>query len=150
MKIFTLSKKHNIVCNRKNTRNGFKHTATICENGREVYDTKICYCNRSWESFEYESVLHKAIENYFDKKFHKRYIDKLNKQDNSSDVLKTASMVASFGNILCNTDKDKNKFKKRMLNAVNGIDFPDDFDTLSEEEKKKRLDKAISVGLKKK
>lgn len=60
-----------------------------------------------------------------------------------SDV-KSASLVANLGNVLCSNLEEKNAWKKRMLSA-GGCSFPSDFDTLSEKEKAKRLDKAIEV-----
>jgi len=63
-----------------------------------------------------------------------------------SDILKTASMVASFGDILCDSPKEKNDWKKRMLNATGLLDFPEDWDELSEDEKQSRLDKAIAFN----
>ena len=74
MKIFNLSNVYNIVCNWKNTRNGFKHTANLCKNGFSVYETKICYLNRTWERFEYESILKKVIENYFENKEKEKFL----------------------------------------------------------------------------
>jgi len=60
-------------------------------------------------------------------------------------MLKMASMVASLGDIMAgDTEKEKNDWKKRMLSTVPGIDFPEDFDSLPEGERKKRLDAAIS------
>ena len=67
MKIFNLDDTYNIVCNWKKTRNGFKHTANLCKNGFSVFETKICYLNRTWESFEYESILFKVVNEYFEK-----------------------------------------------------------------------------------
>ena len=66
------------------------------------------------------------------------------------DTLKTASMVAMFGNLLCDNQKEKNDWKKRMLNTIDGISFPDDWDDLSEDEKQRRLDKTIAVNTEKK
>lgn len=63
-----------------------------------------------------------------------------------SDILKTASMVALFGELLCDNKKEKNDWKKRMLAATGKLDFPDDFDELSEDEKEKRLNEVIKVG----
>ena len=65
MKIFNLDNVYNVVCNWKNTKNGFKHTANLCKNGFSIYDTKICYLNRTWERFEYESILLKVIQTNF-------------------------------------------------------------------------------------
>ena len=63
-----------------------------------------------------------------------------------SDILKSASMVAMFGELLCDNQKEKNDWKKRMLDATGLLDFPEDWDELSEEEKQKRLDNVIAVN----
>jgi len=63
------------------------------------------------------------------------------------DNLKSASMVAMFGDLLCDTQKEKNDWKKRMINTVDGISFPDDWDELSEDEKQRRLDGAIKENI---
>lgn len=47
-------------CYTTNTRNGFCHTAHNCT--YSVSDTKASYWNRTWERFDYESVLKRAIE----------------------------------------------------------------------------------------
>ena len=61
--------------------------------------------------------------------------------------LESASMVAMFGDLLCDNQKEKNDWKKRMLNTVDGISFPDDWDELSEDEKQRRLDGAIKENI---
>jgi len=61
MQIFKVNKKVLVVCDAKNTRNGFKHEATLMINDREHATAKICYINRTWESFCYESVLSKIL-----------------------------------------------------------------------------------------
>jgi len=63
--------------------------------------------------------------------------------DPKSSMLKTTSMVAMMGSLLCDKEKDKNKFKKRILNTLPGASFPEDFDNLPEAEKTKRLNGAI-------
>ena len=73
MKIFTLDNKYNVVCNWKSTRNGFKHEATLCKNGYEVGKTKICYLNRTWERFEYESILIKIVDLFFEGEENQKY-----------------------------------------------------------------------------
>ena len=65
MKIFKLDDMYSVVCVFKGTRSGFKYTATLMKNGLQVAETKICYLNRTWERFEYESVLIKLIDNNF-------------------------------------------------------------------------------------
>lgn len=44
------------------TRTGFKHQCDVWENGDFKLRTKVCYQNRTWESFEYKTVLGKAME----------------------------------------------------------------------------------------
>lgn len=47
------------ICTTQNTRYGFRH---LCHHdGLQV--AKVCYYNRTWERFRYETVLRKAIEN---------------------------------------------------------------------------------------
>jgi hypothetical protein len=51
-----------IICEVKPTRTAFKHEATLLMNGISVEKVKICYQNRTWESFEFESVLNRLLE----------------------------------------------------------------------------------------
>ena len=79
MKIFALGKNYTIVCNTKDTRNGFKHTASLCgKSGSSFYETKICYLNRTWERFTYETVLKKTIEENFKNKEKEKYLKIIN------------------------------------------------------------------------
>ena len=49
-------------CYTTDTRCGFCHTAHYVGWDYEINDTKASYYNRTWERFEYESVLKRAIE----------------------------------------------------------------------------------------
>lgn len=49
-------------CYTTDTRSGFCHTAHYVGWDYEINDTKVSYYNRTWECFEYESVLKRAIE----------------------------------------------------------------------------------------
>jgi len=73
---------------------------------------------------------------------------KMDNNDNT-DQLKTVSLVAAMGAIFGKDMGEQNAWKKRFLKLAPGIDFPDDFDSLPEEEKQRRLDGAIKVGLEK-
>ena len=65
------------------------------------------------------------------------------------DFLKTVSMVsAMFGMLTQTEDKSKvNAQKKRFFDNVQGLNFPDDWNNLPEEEKSKRLEKIESFNL---
>ena len=65
MQIFKLDENYTVVCETKDTRNGFKHEATLLRNNYSVCETKICYLNRTWERFTYESVINKLLEKIF-------------------------------------------------------------------------------------
>lgn len=66
------------------------------------------------------------------------------RQDNP---FKAVGMVAAFGEIFADTQKDKNDWKLRMIKAGmgEGLIMPEDWDTLSEDEKETRLNKIIEV-----
>ena len=68
MRIFTLSKTFNVVCNSESTSYGFRHIATLHKNGISIAKAKICYYNRTWECFEYESILLKIVDENFEDK----------------------------------------------------------------------------------
>tara|TARA_R100001244_G_scaffold85935_1_gene65751 strand:+ start:162 stop:614 length:453 start_codon:yes stop_codon:yes gene_type:complete len=62
--------------------------------------------------------------------------------------LKTVSTVSAMFGLMCQNDvKTKNKYQKRFFDKVQGINFPEDWNNLTEEEKSKRLEKVESVGL---
>ena len=65
MRIFTLNNDYSVVCNSEGTRYGFRHLARLHKNGFSIAKSKICYYNRTWERFEFESVLNKIIEDNF-------------------------------------------------------------------------------------
>jgi hypothetical protein len=62
MRIFKISNNLTVVCQWVKTRMAFKHTATLLRGGTEIGTTKICYVNRTWERYEYESVLEQLLE----------------------------------------------------------------------------------------
>lgn len=65
MRLFQLNADYAVVCEFVSTRSGFKHVATLLYRGDEVDSTKICYQNRTWEHYQYQSVLQKLINKAF-------------------------------------------------------------------------------------
>jgi len=65
MRIFSLDKEYNVVCNSEKTRYGFRHIAVLHRIGFEITRAKVCYYNRTWERFEFETVLLRIINDYF-------------------------------------------------------------------------------------
>jgi hypothetical protein len=62
MKVINISKDLNLVLETKRTKEGFKHVAILTDNFNEPVKASINYINRTWESFEYESVIMKLLE----------------------------------------------------------------------------------------
>ncbi len=60
MQLFTMGKV-TVICEWESTRSGFRHLATLLTNGCERETVKCCYQNRTWEKFQYQSVLRKLI-----------------------------------------------------------------------------------------
>jgi len=157
MKIFKINERASIVCESKKTRIAFKHEAVLLVNGMESDRTKICYQNRTWETFEYESAIIKLLDktNYLNQEERKAFMDKCAGKANaeSEQMLSTIGMVAKMGEVLCAGDqKATNDWKERMLKAGlqnKGLIMPEDWESLSEDEKTVRLDSVIGQLTKK-
>jgi hypothetical protein len=134
-----------IECYTQDTRGGFRHVATLYHDEGSTF-AKCTYQNRTWEAFDYESVLRKVINNSDltsqEKTAALYYIDHYNERDSGLD---TIAAVASLGDLFTDTPAESNDWKKRMLKAGLGdaVDIPEDWDQLTEDEKTKRLNGAI-------
>ncbi len=64
----------------------------------------------------------------------------------NKDIFNALLMVTKLGDIICNTQKEKNDWKVRMMKASlgQGVNFPDDWDSLPEDEKTRRLADALN------
>jgi hypothetical protein len=152
MTTFKINENLEVVCNWKKTRNGFKHEATLLKNGRETESVKICYLNRTWESYEYQSVLEKLLSQAnLSEEEKNEFSEKIKGNEwREKDLagLKMIAGIAKLGEILCQGKKESNDWKKRMLTAGlegKGLIMPDDWDELSEETKEARLNGAIKT-----
>ena len=151
MESFRINKNLEVVCEWKKTRNGFKHEATLLRNGREVLTVKICYLNRTWERYTYESVLYELLEKSKSFLQPDEIVDFktaiLNGVEHDRSSLKSVALVASLGEVFGKNQKEKNDWKTRILKAglgSSGLEFPDNWDSLPEEVKEARLNGALS------
>lgn len=151
MKTFRINKYLEVVCENQNTRYGFRHLATLLLNGIERETTKSCYYNRTWESYEFESVLKKLLENTkILSKSEKKQFEKCIKNggESATDDLKAVSAVMALGDIFGKDQKQQNDWKARMLKAGlenKGLIIPEDWDSLSENDKQTRLNGVIEI-----
>jgi hypothetical protein len=152
MKKFNLGKGIEAVCDAKKTRNGFKHTATLFVNNQEMDSVKICYLNRTWERYEFQSVLKKLIDetkslSEEQKKVARELVGHY-KEDSGFGFVAT---MAKMGELFGANQQEKNNWKKRILTAgleKQGLEFPDDWDGLPEDIKEARLNQVIEELIK--
>lgn len=146
-KTFRLGEAADIECGWQNTSYGFRHLAVLRTRDQR-YEAKACYYNRTWEAYEYQSVVHAVIQKAFPKAEAQKYFDIVDGKADA-DLKRDFGMIAGFaklGEILCEKPEDKNAWKEKMLKA--GLDnrgrmIPDDWGSLPEDEKQRRLDGAI-------
>jgi len=154
METFKLNETFTAVCEWKKTRMAFKHEATLVKNGQEIETTKICYSNRTWESYQYQSVLFKLCDKSkeLSKEEKEKFATLINNnfvEKNKKEIDKKFGVIgamASLGDILTDDKKQSNDWKKRMLTAGLNLSMPEDWDSLKEEEKTRRLDEAIAYA----
>jgi hypothetical protein len=157
MKIFKVNENIQIICDRKTAKNGFKHIAKLMVNKKEKTRTSISYMNRTWESYEYESVLNSLVGKV--KKIDsetlmilKDYLKNYDPRKDSLDDFSSVANIAKLGGFFTDNQKESNEWKKKMLLAGfgnQGLFFPDDWDDLDEDVKETRLDEVIKTMEKK-
>jgi|SRR3990172_2656287 len=157
---FKINDKITVVARYEKTRNAFRHIADLYINGELVDSAKIPYQNRTWESYDFQSVLQKLIEktSYLSdeekkkgQQFAKDY-ENVNREKVNAEFGQIGR-IAMLGEVFGQTQKEKNDWKTRMLKAGlggKGLEMPEDWDTLDEDTKQKRLDAVIGFMRKKK
>lgn len=65
MKIFEATangKVYQFVCRYEDTRTGFRHLCNVLINGFDRNTVKCTYQNKTWERYQFQSVINKAID----------------------------------------------------------------------------------------
>jgi hypothetical protein len=104
-------------CYTTDTRSGFCHTAHYIGWEYDLTDTKASYYNRTWERFEYESVLKKAIEK-----------------------LPTDVRQQVYDQIIDHKAAEEEKQAEDMFNSFKGL-----YDGLNEENKERLANSGIEI-----
>ena len=158
MKTYNFGEGYQVNCRSEKTRYGFRHLCELTQNYNVLAKTKACYYNRTWEAYEFQSVIHQAIgiafgaggrrKNTPDQiALIKQYKDEIDARARGIEAKRfdPVKMVCAFGALLTSNPEERANWDKRMLSTIPGIDFPDDFDQLPVEEQQRRLDKAKEV-----
>ena len=135
-----------IYCWAEGTRSGFRHMGELIVKGRYLVTKKVCYLNRTWESFQFESLLN-TIAGCKEIKKDNVLVQTIENFINSykePNRLKPVATLMAMGNIFCQTIEERVSWKKRMVNTVPGFNFPDNFDSLPLEEQESRLDMVMN------
>ena len=147
------------------TKKYYLRTTKNCYYVQEKPNLKVYYSYSTPVALEIDGVL-KVSQNQWSitTAKHLSWIDNGNKKDRLNrdefqkllkehkpepDFLKTVSMVsAMFGMMTQGENKQKiNAQKKRFFDNVQGLNFPEDWESLPEEEKSKRLEKIENFNL---
>jgi hypothetical protein len=158
MKTYNFGEGYQVNCRSERTRYGFRHLCELTKDYNVLAETKACYYNRTWEAYEFQSVIHKAIGIAFGAEGRKKntpeqnamikgYCDEIDARARGEEAKRfdPVKMVCAVGALLTDNPEERANWDKRMLSTVPGIDFPDDFDQLPAEEKQRRLDAAKGV-----
>jgi hypothetical protein len=53
--------RYSFACMWEKTRSGFRHVCHVLRNGHDIREVKVNYLNRTWERYDFQTVLFKAI-----------------------------------------------------------------------------------------
>lgn len=146
---FVISKTDKIVGNAQRTRNGFRHVVEYYRNGNMLASRSVSYINRTWESFEYETAIKLLLQKMRMPEMDQERILAIcagKSKEETDRMFGSVARIAALGEVFGKTQKEKNDWNARMLKAGlgnSGLQMPEDWDTLSEDEKEARLNKVI-------
>lgn len=149
-KTFQIGNGYEIVAHWEKTRSGFRHIAVLMKDGQEIDKTKVTYQNRTWESYEFETAIKKLLDqnNSLSDAEKKTFLINAERKDRAEvdERFGNIAKIAKMGEFLTSNKKESNDWKKRMIKAGlgEGIQMPEDWDNLSEDEKETRLNAVIS------
>jgi hypothetical protein len=154
--IFIINKNLTVECEYYETRYSWGHKAYLYRDGKQIDYKKIVYQNRTWESYQFQSILQclagsknngldQKEKDLFSKRINSNWADDSRKKVEQE--FKTISMIASLGDIFGSNQKESNDWKARMIKAGlgdRGLIMPEDWDDLSEDVKESRLNAVIT------
>lgn len=88
---------YEFICEFGNTRNGFKHECRLFVNDRFETSATCQYYNRTWESYDYQSVMLRAVGILMEQ--HESFLKHCFKSENGYEKM-TAKRKEEFGKIL--------------------------------------------------
>jgi hypothetical protein len=135
------------MCRSENTSYGFRHLCTLFRGSNAVGKSKACYYNRTWERYEFESVLSSALKGSSLEGDEFKLVEDFIDSYSEGNPFKGLAMVMRMGDVLMDSRESKIAWKERMAKA-SGLTLPDDWDELSEDVKEERLNKVMEESKK--
>jgi len=65
---YVIDSEYSVVVWAEDTRTGFRHLAKLMKNGVEIDTAKAVYYNRTWERYNFQTVINSVIRKHFDEK----------------------------------------------------------------------------------
>lgn len=137
-----------IILSTQDTNYGFRHIAEMYQGERLIGKAKCCYYNRTWEQYDYQSVIHKVIDGagVEDAQALKKVIDEQQLR-RVSDDFGIMGAIMSMSDLMTDDKAQSADFKLRMLKARFGdaVIVPEDWEDLSDDVKLDRLNKISNM-----
>lgn len=109
-------RRYSFYCKSQDTSYGFRH---VCYDNRFNQVAKVCYYNRTWERFRYETVLTQAIEKSVPKADQQAVKDILIEKKAEADHAKAEADIKAFAEVWGKTsDKTKDMVRKALPNGI--------------------------------
>lgn len=150
MKELKFSVRLTAICETKKTRSGTREFADLYIDGKKVSSGSDFWSNRPWYSYTYQNACFNALRKVTLSEDKRKAFEILIRDYKEDNPFKSMAMVMKMGELLTDNKKEANDWKLRMAKAGmgEGIDVPADWDTLSEDEKERRLNAVIDMNLK--
>lgn len=126
-------------------RQSWGHEARAIYNGREVASTRCTYYNRTWEAYQYQSVMQKLINAMDECKtipLRDRYMAWIFIKTGDGRELKALGMLGNLAKLA--GIMGGNESKARILGTIPGLDM-NALNGLDEKTKTERLDGVINI-----
>lgn len=126
-------------------RQSWGHKARAIYNGREIEAVSVTYYNRTWEAYQYQSVMEKLIDALDRSKeipLKDRYMASIFIKTGDDRELKALGMIGNLAKLAGLVGG--NESKKAVLRSIPGLDL-DALDGVDEATATERLDGAIGI-----
>jgi len=145
MHTIQLDPEYSVITYADDTRNGFKHVAILMRNGQEVDKASVSYLNRTWESYSFQTVLHKLFDANFDK-------DKAQILKTDLDKVHGSSLMAKGKNMSDKAVKKRFKELDQEIDTMTGTSesdaqIKDTLQDVENEQLKLMIDHPITFGM---